>query len=96
MSDKDERTKELLALIAEFVPRLIPLLPESRTTFPVDCTKVHGEHLIGLMTNVGGNYGAMAEFIEPHADYLVSFGTLNVLIDCIRQRTQSEQKVGNA
>ena len=96
MSNNDERKELLGALLAEFIPRLMPLLPESRTTFPVDCTKVHGEHLIGLMTNVGGNYAAMAEFIDPNADYLVGFGTLNVLIDCIRQRTQSEQKVGNA
>lgn len=93
-----DRQKALLQVMGEImntvVPRLLPLLPRNRPTFPSDCTKMSGQHLRALMELVGGNYGAMIEFIPIEADYIVSFGFLNMMLDFVRR--QSDSKVGNA
>ncbi len=93
-----DRQKALLQVMSELmntvVPRILPLLPRSRPTFPSDCTKISGQHLRALMELVGGNYGAMIEFVPMEADYIVSFGFLNMLLDFVRHQTDG--KVGNA
>ena len=93
---QEERGMALLELIKEFGPRFIPLLPENRVTFPIDSTKIRGDQLHALMSSVGGNYGAMTEFVRVEADYLVSFGWLNMMLDCIRQQLANQSNTGNA
>jgi hypothetical protein len=91
-----EKHALILELAQEFLPRFLPLIPENRVTYPVDSTKVAGDALRSIMCTVGGNYEAIAEFIRLDADYLVSFGLLNNLVDCIRNQETKPSNTGNA